>query len=292
MFWRRHPTVAPAALVNVAVDLNVTAAAAAAGAWLAHGMAYRIAYCIAYCTAYRVAHHIAHRTLGFTVARIARRIARRVAPCIANPRLACFWTVGLLSVLACWQPAHAAGRGATIYRCAGPPTVFTSDARLAASLHCRAVQGRTAAQRAQSVQSVPWAPHSGVLLAQRGDAQNSLPSGPQNKSLVGADTGRGRHTHAAMVVVSTAGDTRSAAPSALHATVPRALQSQRDKDRERILHDELARERERLQTLTASLSQAQAQGVQAEVERLRQSARRSASDVDAISREIARNTRF
>jgi hypothetical protein len=193
------------------------------------------------------------------------------------------WLLSLGVVLAWCEPVHAAGRAGAIYRCPGPPAVFTSDPRLAASLHCRAVHSRNAAQGARA---------AGVWVARRGDAQSGTTSAPGLGAA--ADAPRGpdapRGQRAAVVAVSTYGGAQSAGQP--QATVPRALQSQRDKDRERILQDELTRERERLQTLTAALGQAQATGAQAEAERLRQSARRSASDLDAISREIARSTRF
>jgi bacterioferritin (cytochrome b1) len=85
----------------------------------------------------------------------------------------------------------------------------------------------------------------------------------------------------------------SAAPSSSKPyVVPRAVQQERDSDRKRILQNELAREQDKLQTLTQTLSKARSQDAGPDVERLSQAVRRAESDIESISRELALASRY
>ena len=161
------------------------------------------------------------------------------------------WVTALFVGFLSGSLAQSATAGTTIFRCPGKPAVYTSDARLASSLGCESLDRR-------SVVVASPAPTS---------ARESLPV-----SALSADA---KPASLAML----------GAPSKAN-VIPRAVQLERDDDRKRILQDELARDRSKLQALIDALSKARVQDGGTEVERIGQAIRRKEADIEALSREL------
>jgi hypothetical protein len=158
----------------------------------------------------------------------------------------------LAALMLCAAGPGTASAAATVFRCPGSPAVFTSDARLASAKGCESLD-----RRAVVASPAP-------VVASREAEPASV-----------------RASAAKPMIVAVASPSRAY-------VVPRTVQNERDDDRKRILQDELARERGKLQTLGETLSKARAQPeAAAEVERLSQAIRRTESDIESIGRELA-----
>jgi hypothetical protein len=157
----------------------------------------------------------------------------------------------LAALVLCAAGPGAASAGATVFRCPGNPAVFTSDARLASAKGCESLDRR------------------------------AVVAGPAPVSAAREPDAAGARAPIKAVVV--------AVQAPAHANVvPRTVQNERDNDRKRILQDELARERGKLQALGETLTKARAQPESAaEVERLSQVIRRTEGDIESIGRELA-----
>jgi hypothetical protein len=169
-----------------------------------------------------------------------------------------------LAIGAC-HSAHAGG--GTLYRCAGHSVFFTTDAATANARGCRAMRGAPLIYRPMADATGGFAPAGAAQL-------------PGRRRAVSASAG---------VAVPAPGKSQSSAHSAAY--VSRDEQAHRDRDRRRILEEELSHEQNKLSALTETLTRARAQAPAAEVAVLSQSSLRSESNVEALRRELSRVSR-
>lgn len=157
------------------------------------------------------------------------------------------WVVASVGVGSCFY----ATAGAAVFRCPGKPAVYTSDTRLAGALGCESLDRRPVFATPLGSASVR---ELGPIISPSSTAKPAPP---------------------ALV----------AAPTKAY-VIPRVVQQERDDDRKRILQDELARDRTKLQALNENLSKARAQEIGPEVERIGQAIRRKEADIEALNREL------